>query len=484
MIKLALPAGDLRLQTAALLSAIGLHSEEYAAGSRSLRFPLAAEEAELRVFREKDIPIQIALGNYDLGICNRIWLQELLAHYPQEEVVALRPLGYGRLEVIAAAATETVKELGPIEGWSSVEGLRIVSEFPNLGETFALAWRLPRYHLIPLWGAAAAYPPEDADLAVFAGPNAFPTPATAEGMDNAVVWSRLQPLVRLTSGSAWLLANRRSLYNRDLSPLLGPLLRAPVAGLEPALPTPLRGAPQWGPRRPWLRQARTDLRLALPDGHAQRHTFAALMDAGFSFDGYGEREAERRPASGISGLRLKVIRPQDMPQQVALGNFDLAITGRDWLLDHRTAFPSSPVREVADLCRSRYSLSVVVDQHVPGDDLSSALHYWRAIGRPIIRIASEYANLGDHFARQRHIGRYQIIPVAGASEGFVPEDCEILLEGTETGTSVAANRLKVIDRMFESTNCLIAGSVPPPGAAGQLFDQIVERLRRSVAAPM
>jgi ATP phosphoribosyltransferase len=99
----------------------------------------------------------------------------------------------------------------------------------------------------------------------------------------------------------------------------------------------------------------------------------------------------------------------------------------------------------------------------------------------VIRIASEYANLADHYARQRHLGRYQIIPVSGASEGFVPEDAEILIEGTETGTSVAANRLKIIDRIFESTNCVIARGTPLRGAAAELAASFVQRLQAAVA---
>ena len=469
MIKLALPGGELRAETAALLSSLGLHSEEYAAGSRAMRFPLAGEEAELRVFREKDIPIQIALGNYDLGICNRIWLRELLARYPQDEVLALRPLGYGRCEVVAAVSPRTVEQLGPIEEWSSIDGLRIASEYPNLAEGFALALRLPRYQLFPVWGAAAAYPPEDADLAVFADSG---QEAEQRG---------LAPIARLAAGSAWLLAGRRSLARRNLSAILAPLLSAPaVLDLPP--PERVRFIPSRGARRTRPPRPRRDLRLALPDGHAQRHTHAALAAAGLAFEGYGERTAVTRPCSRIDGLTLKVIRPQDMPQQVALGNFDLAITGRDWVLDHRTAFPSSPVRELADLRRSRYSISVVVDEQIPGDTLAAALAHWRADGRDVIRIASEYANLADHFARQHHIGRYQIVPVSGASEGFVPEDCEILLEGTETGASVAANRLKVVERIFESTNCLIGGAEPPAGEATALYHSLIERLRASVAA--
>lgn len=468
MIKLALPGGDLRLETAALLTSLGLHSEEYAAGSRAMRFRLAGEEAELRVFREKDIPIQIALGSYDLGICNRIWLSELLARYPQDEVVALRPLGYGRRDVVAAVSPRTVEQLGPLEEWPSVEGLRLASEYPNLADAFALALRLPRYQLVPVWGAAAAYPPEDADMAVFAD-----TGDEAERRG-------LAPIARLAAGSAWLLAGRRSLATKNLSPILGPFLNAPATpdGLPPE---PVRFHPSRAARRLRVDRSHSGIRLALPDGHAQRHTFAALTAAGLRFEGYSETEVRTRPWSGIEGLSLKVIRPQDMPQQVALGNFDLAITGRDWVLDHTAAFPSSPVREVADLQRSRYSISVVVDERMPADSLAAALAHWRGQGRAVIRIASEYANLADHFARQHHIGRYQIIPVSGASEGFVPEDCEILLEGTETGASVAANHLKVVERIFESTNCLIAGLEPPDGDAARLYHCLIDRLRASAS---
>ncbi len=469
MIKLALPGGDLREQAATLLTSLGLHSVEYANGSRAYRFPLTGEETELRVFREKDIPIEIALGNYDVGICNRIWLDELQARFPREQVMPLRSLGFGATAVVVATSPETLRELGPIESWSEVQGIRIVSEFPNLAEAFALAARLPRYHVLPVWGAAASYPPEDADLAVFAD-------AGETARERGLV-----TVARLATGSACVLANRACLARKDLSAVLRPLLSLDL-GREAAAPSRFPHFRRASRTRINSRPLRRDgLRLALPDGHAQRHTFAAFHAAGLSFDGYGEKTCVARPGSGSPGLSVKVIRPQDMPQQVALGNFDLAVTGRDWLLDHRLAFPSSPVREVVDLQRSRYTLCAVVDERVPGDNLASALAYWRAHGRSVIRIASEYANLADQFARDRRIGRYHIIPVAGASEGFVPEDAEILIEGTETGTSVAANRLKIVDRIFESTNCMIAREDPPGGAAGELCASLVERLRASTA---
>src|SRR5206468_11710092 len=82
---------------------------------------------------------------------------------------------------------------------------------------------------------------------------------------------------------------------------------------------------------PVQRPPRLKLRLALPDGHAQAHTIAALMSAGVRVFGYEDGTVVRRPQIDIDGVEVKVIRPQDMPQQVAIGHFDLAITGRDWL---------------------------------------------------------------------------------------------------------------------------------------------------------
>jgi ATP phosphoribosyltransferase len=208
------------------------------------------------------------------------------------------------------------------------------------------------------------------------------------------------------------------------------------------------------------------VRLAVPDGHGQPHTYHALRDAGIAFDGYDETSYVRRPASGIEGLEVKVIRPQDMPAQVALGNFDLAVTGRDCLLDHQYAFPSTPVSEVADLHRSRYMQAAVVAEDLPAETIEEAVRHWRSRGRGTIRVASEYPNLADHYARSAQLGRYAVMPVAGASEGFVP----------------VANRLKVIDQLTVSTNCLIAREDWPLSPGAPLIRDLIERLRR-VPAP-
>ncbi len=147
-------------------------------------------------------------------------------------------------------------------------------------------------------------------------------------------------------------------------------------------------------------------------------------------------------------------------------------------------FPSSPVEEIVDLRRSRYGLAAIV-KDVRADDVADAVAEWRASDPArAIRVASEYPNIADHFARERHLGRYSVIPINGASEGFVPDDADILIEGIDTGSSVRANKLTVLERFFESTNCVIANKRRPPGALRPVFDALVERLRAGAAEPV
>ncbi len=463
MIRLALPAGDLRGPLSALLSAAGLPVPGYGEGSRSYRLRAdLAGEVDVRVFRERDIPVQIALGNYDLGICGLAWVEELASRYPHQQVVRLRDLPVGASGLYAAVADGSgapARTAG-----AAPRPLRIVSEYANLAQALALSLRFPAYRVLPVWGSAQAYPPEDADLALVSAP------------DEATVRSwGLRPLASILSGCACIIASRQSGDKKDLGAVLAPLFdlghEPSSAGLR--LPRRLDDLAQLGAAA----EERGVLRLAVPDGHQQPDAVAALRDAGIVLDGYDLSRAVARPRTNVDGLEAKVIRPQDMAQQVALGSFDLAITGADWLRDHTLRFPSSPAREVVDLQRCRYTIVATVSEDVQGESLAGAVSAWRAEGRGVLRVASEYANIADYYARERHLGRYQVIPIGGASEGFVPEDAEILIEGTETGTTLAANKLKVIDRLFESTSRLVGHERAPAGRRGDLREELVRRFR-------
>jgi len=154
---------------------------------------------------------------------------------------------------------------------------------------------------------------------------------------------------------------------------------------------------------------------------------------------------------------IKVIRPQDMPLQVANGNFDLAITGRDWLMEHLYQFPSSPVTELLDLKLGKVKIVAVISRDLSVSDIYS-LRRLSAERLVPFRVASEYVNIADKYARDNHLGMYRVVPTWGASEAFLPEDADLLIENTQTGRTLARHNLKIIDTLFESTACLIGNA--------------------------
>ena len=460
---LALPTGDLRASTGELLIDVGISMNGYEPGSRLLRSEADERGFRFRIFRERDIPIQVALGNYDLGICSDIWVAELQARFPYQRVVRLGSLPGPTTEVWLCAAPSCGVAAGEVPAPHSLDGVRIGTELPNFTDLFAARLRLPRYSLLNLSGSVEAYPPEDADLVVLPASDA-----------TAVEALGLVPRHRLFRGGVAVVANTASLASRDCAAVLDRLATA-FAPTTPEVTLPDRAstaALQCTERSPEA------LRLALPDGHAQRHTHRALSDAGITFDGYGERDHARRPTSSIPGLEVKVVRPQDMPQLVARGAFDIAISGVDRLREHLALFPLSPVEMALDLGRSKYRIGPIVHNDFPATTTDEALAAWSRLGRPV-RIASEFPGLAEEWARDHRLPHTAIIPIAGASEGFVPEDADILVEGVETGTSLRVNNLRMLDPFLHSTNCVIVGKRPPTTRPDLLAD-LLSRLRAGV----
>jgi len=146
-----------------------------------------------------------------------------------------------------------------------------------------------------------------------------------------------------------------------------------------------------------------------------------------------------------------------MPLQVANGNFDLAITGRDWLMEHLYQFPSSPVKELLDLKSGKVKIVAIVSQDLPVADAYSLRQFSAERAVPL-RVASEYVNIADKYARDNHLGLYRVVPTWGASEAFLPEDADLLIENTQTGRTLARHNLRIIDTLFESTACLIGNT--------------------------
>ncbi|MGB2826601.1 MAG: ATP phosphoribosyltransferase [Dehalococcoidales bacterium] len=468
-IKIALPKGRLLNKTASLLQTAGWGMDGYHEQARFYHLKSSAyPNLSAKMFHERDIPIQVAIGNYDLGICGRDWVEELLVKYPSSALVKIRDLDYGTgsLYMMAGLADMSMDVLRRKAGRGTV---RIVSEYANLAESFALEERLRRFSVFPVWGGAEAYPPEDADLALICGQNGD----GSSGM-------RMTPVARVLDFSAYLIANRSSWGAKDLDRVV-----ASICENCDHLPADeeIREEIEIKKERTRTTERVEDglVRIALPDGHQQAPMLQLLEKAGIEIEDYPSPTGNRRPCiRNIEGVAAKVIRPQDMPLQVANGNFDLAITGKDWLADHRYQFPSSPVKELLDLKSGKVRLVAVVSQKLAVKDAADLRKFIEESTTPF-RVASEYVNIADRYARDNHFGRYRVIPTWGATEAFLPDDADLLIENTETGGTIARHNLKIIDTLFESTACIIGNTRIKTGSAkGEKVKSIVETIRAAV----
>ncbi|MFO8102366.1 MAG: ATP phosphoribosyltransferase [Dehalococcoidia bacterium] len=445
-LKLALPKGWIQGYTAAFLERAGFDYIGYAESSRSYR-PQSRAFPELftKVLHEKDIAIQVASGNYDLAICGSDWTQELVVKYPSDDIVKVRDLGYGQRELYLC--TSRFSGLHSVEDVKSMPGpVRIVSEYPNLAEAFVLKLQLPNFRIFPVWGATDVYPPEHADLAI-----------VSAASEEELGAKDLIPIASILSGNAWLIANRNSLERKDLSSLLAPFYKTNPRVKEEEEELTISEIDSEDKFEFSLFPADV-VSLALADGHQQSHTVSFLKEAGFKVKGYRSPLPTRRPSPVFEGVNVKVVRPQDMPLQVANGNFDLAVTGRDWLTDQLYRFPSSPVEELLNLGFGQVRIVAVVHNDLPADSTSELRELLQSGEIPVLRIASEYMHIADKYARDNHLSPYKVIPSWGATEAFLPEDADVLIENTETGSTLKKNNLKIIETLFESTGCLIGNS--------------------------
>ncbi len=185
------------------------------------------------------------------------------------------------------------------------------------------------------------------------------------------------------------------------------------------------------------------LRLGLPKGSLQDATFELLKKAGFTF-----RAQERSyvPSSDDPEIEAMLLRPQEIPRYVEQGALDAGFTGYDWVVDN-----ASDVVEVADLVygkREFHKIKVVLAAPKDGpitcpQDLQ---------GR---RIATEYVNLTRRWL-EGHGVTAQVEFSWGACEAKVPELADAIVANTETGSSLRANGLTIVETLLESSTRLIA----------------------------
>ena len=185
------------------------------------------------------------------------------------------------------------------------------------------------------------------------------------------------------------------------------------------------------------------IKLGLPKGSLQDSTFALMKKAGWNFK-VGSRSYV--PSVDDPAIAARLIRPQEIARYVELGLLDAGLTGYDWIYEN-----GADVVEVAELCYSkatsnpvRWVVAVPIDSPIQGvKDLQGK------------RIATEAVGLTKRYLADHGVTA-EIEFSWGATEVKAPELVDAIVELTETGSSLRANQLRIVDTVLTSTTRFIA----------------------------
>ena len=188
------------------------------------------------------------------------------------------------------------------------------------------------------------------------------------------------------------------------------------------------------------------LTLGIPKGSLQDSTIEMMRKAGYLVE---VRPRSYYPAVDDPELNLRLIRPQDMSRFVEQGVIDAGLTGADWVAENE-----SDVVKVADLVYAKQKL-VPVRWVVAVARNSDIRKVADLRGK---RISTELVNVTRKFLAKRGV-KAKIEFSHGATETKVPDLVDAIVELTETGASLEAANLRVIETVMESTTWLIANKV-------------------------
>ena len=185
------------------------------------------------------------------------------------------------------------------------------------------------------------------------------------------------------------------------------------------------------------------IKLGLPKGSLQESTFALMKRAGWTFKVSSRSYV---PTVDDPEIAARLIRPQEIARYVQLGLLDAGLTGFDWIYEN-----GADVVEVAELCYSKATSNPV--RWVVAVPESSPIQTVADLQGK--RIATEAVGLTTRYLAQHGVTA-EVEFSWGATEVKAPELVDAIVELTETGSSLRANQLRILDTVLTSTTRLIA----------------------------
>lgn len=185
------------------------------------------------------------------------------------------------------------------------------------------------------------------------------------------------------------------------------------------------------------------LKFGLPKGSLQESTLQLLSKAGFNFS---VSNRSYFPSVDDEELEAMLIRAQEIARYVEDGVFDAGLTGHDWIIENGV-----DVVSVCDLIYSKQSMRKV--KWVLAVHENSPIKTVKDLEGK--RIATEVVGITKEYLKKHGVNA--VVEFSwGATEVKTPDLVDAIVEVTETGSSLRANKLRIVDVVLESNTKLIA----------------------------
>lgn len=191
------------------------------------------------------------------------------------------------------------------------------------------------------------------------------------------------------------------------------------------------------------------LKLGLPKGSLQDATFKLFEKAGWTIRVDSRSYQPTIDDPELTGI---LIRPQEIPRYLEDGILDVGLTGKDWIEDNGV-----DVHEVCELTYSKVTRNairvVLAAQENPPAGVQRVESVQDLAGK---RIATEYVRLTERYLAANGITDANVEFSWGADEVKVPVLADAVVVNTETGSSLRAHQLRIVDTLLTSTPRLVA----------------------------
>jgi ATP phosphoribosyltransferase len=186
------------------------------------------------------------------------------------------------------------------------------------------------------------------------------------------------------------------------------------------------------------------LKVGIPKGSLENATIELFRKSGWKIN---VSSRSYFPVVDDDELRCTLVRAQEMSRFVEMGTLDIGLTGRDWILEN-----GSDVVVVQDLVYSKTSTAPARWVLVVAED--SPIHNLKDLEGK--KIFTELVNFTKNYFAQREI-KVDVEFSWGATEGKIIEGlADAIVEVTETGSTIRANKLRIVEELLQTNTQLIA----------------------------